>query len=176
MNASICPFVTSSPFATPAASPIPSATQAPSATVGQPTPIGPAIAFSAMIVTPDAKAASEPTDRSMLPVVMTKVAPTAMMPVKAVRVSTLAMFPAPRNAGLASAPITTSAARARNGPACTKLTRSHGVWRSAKVGTVSGSGGTLHPRSQAQDGVRGDRVARQRSRHPPIPHHADPVR
>ena len=49
--------------------------------------------FMTMIMTPEIAAAMEPTDRSMPPAVMTKVAPTAMMPMKAERVRRLVRLP-----------------------------------------------------------------------------------
>jgi hypothetical protein len=69
-----------------------------------------------MIITPAITAAIEPTDRSIPPAVMTKVAPTAMIPIKAERVRRLVMFPSLRNAGFSRKPITHSRSSATAGP------------------------------------------------------------
>ncbi len=77
-------------------------------------------AFISRIMQPEIKAAIEPTERSIPPVVMTKVAPTATMPIKELRASILLRFPALRKASLTKIPIIKMATRAINGPAVLK--------------------------------------------------------
>src|SRR5690554_3380470 len=69
-----------------------------------------------MIIMPELKAAMEPTERSMLPVPIMKVAPMAMIPVKALLVKTLVRLAMDRNVGLMVVPKIISATTAAKGP------------------------------------------------------------
>ena len=75
-----------------------------------------ALVFMMMIMTPEMAAAMDPTDRSMPPAVMTKVAPTAMMPMKAERVRRLVRLPSLTKAGFSRKPMMQRIRRATAGP------------------------------------------------------------
>ena len=123
INASILPLVIAKPLTSPATRPSASDTPTPSRTVIQPAPRLETAAFITTIITPAIKAAIEPTERSMPPAIITKVAPMAMMPINDERVRTLKMFVGDKNAGLRSAPTMTSARSARSGPRVRKSKR-----------------------------------------------------
>jgi hypothetical protein len=74
-------------------------------------------AFISKIIQPEIKAAIEPTDKSIPPVVITKVAPIATMPINELRARILLTLPALKNASLTKMPIINRATRAMNGPA-----------------------------------------------------------
>ena len=100
IKASIFPLVVRKPLMKPAPMPRISEQPMPSSTVQMDAPMLSTAAFMMMIIMPAMKAAMEPTERSIPPAVITKVAPTAMMPIKAERVSKLVTLPSPRKSGL----------------------------------------------------------------------------
>ena len=73
-------------------------------------------AFITIIIAPEITAAMEPTERSIPPAVITKVAPTAMMPIKAERVRRLEILPSEAKAGLSASPNKHNAISATSGP------------------------------------------------------------
>ena len=74
-------------------------------------------AFIKRIMQPDMNAAIEPTERSMPPAVITKVAPMATMPMKEERARILLRLPLLRNASLTSTPMMKITTSAMKGPA-----------------------------------------------------------
>ena len=82
----------------------------------QPLPSDGTAELMMMIIIPAMNAAIEPTDRSMPPDVMTKVAPIAMMPMNEARATILARLLIVRKWSLRKAPSTISSASARSGP------------------------------------------------------------
>ena len=103
------------PLANPHSKPTTDRDHHPGRDTAQPPHSG-AAAFMNMMVMPVMKAAIEPTERSRPPEEITKVAPTAMMATKALRVMTLLRLVADRKSGLMRKPMTSSAAKAKNGP------------------------------------------------------------
>ena len=104
-------------------------------------------AFMIRIIEPAIRAAIDPTDRSMPPEMITKVAPTAMMPIKAARVSTLDRLETVRKSGLSSVATIIRAARPSKGPRLPRRARAEGR------GVTWASPGWVVTRAPEWDGV-----------------------
>src|SRR5690606_39344204 len=106
--------------------------------------------FMTMIMTPEMNAAMDPTDKSMPPAMMTKVAPTAMMPMNALRARTLVTLAADRKLGFTQAPSATRSTSAHKGP--------H-FFQSKRVATVLAGGSASSSRCMAPRSLHARGVA-----------------
>src|SRR5690606_4412621 len=185
MNGSMRPLVIARPLTAPATRP-PTTTSATPSRIAPTGDTSPRMAFMNMIIAPARNAAIDPTERSMPPAMITKVAPTAMIPMNAERVRTLKMFVEVRNDGWISAPMTTSRTRPSSGVSCchgTLLTLCRQVGAVATSGTDMGfRGPRLGERYVAAQAGRvghhrllGQVVAGERPGHPAPVHHDDAV-
>src|SRR5207302_4979103 len=171
MNGATRPLATARPFTTP--NPAPAASPARRLNANGTPP------FSAPAMIAPARASSEPTDRSIPAVRMTKVIPAAMIALMETCRATLSRFSAVRNEGESSARAATSVTNAMVRPKRWRFRRTGaGAGRAGASPTAltSGCATVRPPRRARQDLLLRRLSARELRADPPFVHHEDAVR